>query len=327
MDTYEKLTPAQRAERAFRIEMPDKIPTFELEFQLAPELFGRELICYNYSAEKFAKLSRKEQEKYIDDEADFTVKVYEALDYSIIPCYGGGWAIDSWEYKAFIKAIRDRIGSTRLLGRHGDGTFSIPDGNHMYDFAYRLYDDPDGMKRDAENMCRGAIENNKKQREAGIDVVWLCSDYCYNSGPFMSPDMFSEYVTPYLARILSAAKAEGLWTIKHTDGDIMPILDQLVSAEPHAIHSLDPMAGVDIAEIKRLYGDKVALCGNVNCALMQTGTDDEVRESAMYALKHGMPGGGYFFCTSNVPFRGMPPERYRMILDIWRNYRDYPPKL
>ena len=33
--------------------------------------------------------------------------------------------------------------------------------------------------------------------------------------------------------------------------------------------------------------------------------------------------GGYIFATSNVPFRGMPPERYRMILDIWKQNRDY----
>ena len=83
------------------------------------------------------------------------------------------------------------------------------------------------------------------------------------------------------------------------------------------------MAGVDIAEVKRLYGDRVAICGNVNCALMQTGTDDEVRESAMYAINSAKPGGGYIFCTSNVPFRGMPPERYKMILDIWRQNRKY----
>jgi uroporphyrinogen decarboxylase len=30
----------------------------------------------------------------------------------------------------------------------------------------------------------------------------------------------------------------------------MPILDQLVAANPHALHSLDPQAGVDIAEVK-----------------------------------------------------------------------------
>jgi uroporphyrinogen decarboxylase len=83
------------------------------------------------------------------------------------------------------------------------------------------------------------------------------------------------------------------------------------------------MAGVDIKKVKELYGDRVALCGNVHCAALQTGTDEEVRASAEYCLTWAKPGGGYIFCTSNVPFKGMPPERYRMILDIWKQMRDY----
>ena len=119
------------------------------------------------------------------------------------------------------------------------------------------------------------------------------------------------------------AKKLGLYTIKHTDGNIMPILEQLVECRPHAIHSLDPMARVDIKEVKKLVGDKVCLCGNVNCALMQTGTDLEVVESAEYCLTHAKPGGGYIFCTSNVPFKGLQPERYRLILDVWKRMREY----
>ena len=111
--------------------------------------------------------------------------------------------------------------------------------------------------------------------------------------------------------------------IKHTDGNIMPIIDQLVEAGPHALHSIDPMAGVDIREVKRLYGNRVALCGNVHCAALQTGTDEEVIASAEYCLKYGGEGGGYIFATSNVPFKGMPPHRYQMILDIWKKHRKY----
>jgi spermidine/putrescine transport system substrate-binding protein len=48
-----------------------------------------------------------------------------------------------------------------------------------------------------------------------------------------------------------------------------------------------------------------------------------VRESAEYCLKYGGEGGGYIFATSNVPFKGMPPERYAMILDIWKEHRKY----
>lgn len=56
----------------------------------------------------------------------------------------------------------------------------------------------------------------------------------------------------------------------------------------------------------------------MNCGLMDTGTDEEVQASARYALKHGMPGGGYIFSTSNCVYTGMRLARYDLILDIWR---------
>ena len=339
-------TPAKRAITALTLGRPDEIPTFELEFQLSEEFFGYSLSEPRLEASERHKYSPAEQERMAIGLADRYARVFgdrtakemgpafcsgdeekdsrPGLDYAIIPVYGPDWGDPSSPLtKAFRGRIREHFGDTRLLGCHGDGTFSIPDGNGMYDFACRLADEPESVLAQAKAMAEAAIERNRRQHEAGIDVSLLCSDYCYNSGPFLSPAMFDEFVTPFLAMICKAGREDGLYVIKHTDGNIMPILNSLVEAGPHALHSIDPMAGVDIREVKRLVGDRVALCGNVHCAALQTGTVEEVIESAEYRLKYGGEGGGYIFATSNVPFKGMPPERYQLILDIWKKHRKY----
>ena len=169
-----------------------------------------------------------------------------------------------------------------------------------------------------------ALERAEKiAQHKGLDGFALCADYCLNTGPFLSPNIFSEFVTPYLTELIRGYRDMGFYVIKHTDGNIMPILDQLVEANPHALHSLDPQAGVDIAEVKRLVGNKVCLIGNVNCGLLQTGTDAEVIESARYALQNGMPKGGYIFSTSNCIYTGMSLSRYELMLDIWRKEGNY----
>ncbi len=340
------MTPAERAKCALTLGKPDEIPTFELEFQLSEEFYGLSLRDERLERKNIGKLSQKEIEQYSYDLADKYARVFgsspaydiggaalsgneeldsaEGLDYCIIPVYSPGW--DDCDYpvtKPFRKRLREHFGDTRLFGGHGDGTFAIPTGSEMYEFSYRLADDPDGVKAQAEKMCRNAVERNKRQRENGLDVALLCSDYCFNSGPFFSPAMFEEFIVPYLSEIISEGRRDGLYMIKHTDGNIMPIIDMLVGCNPHALHSLDPMAGVDIREVKRLYGDRIALCGNVHCAALQTGTDEEVRASAEYCLTYGGENGGYIFATSNIPFKGMPPERYKMILDIWKRMRKY----
>ena len=193
----------------------------------------------------------------------------------------------------------------------------------MLEFSYRIADDPASVHAEAEAMCREAIARDKRLLDAGLDGFILCSDYCFNQGPFLSPRMFGEFVTPYLARLIRAIRDYGGYAIKHTDGNIMPILDQLVSTQPHALHSLDPMAGVDIREVKEKYGSQVALCGNVHCAAMQTGTEEEVIASAEYCLTYAKPGADYVFCTSNIPFKGLPLERYMLVLEVWRRMRKY----
>ena len=340
-------TPAKRAICALNRGIPDEVPTFELEFQLSEEFFGFSLDEPRLSdASLYNTLSPKEIEQLACELADKYARVYgtataydiggaalsgdpekdakPGLDYAIIPVYNPHWSDPTHPVtKAFRKRLREHFGDTRLFGGHGDGTFSIPDGNDMYEFSYRLFDEPEAVLAEAEAMASRAIENNKRQREAGLDVALLCADYCYNSGPFLSPKMFDEFITPFLARICTAGREDGLYVIKHTDGNIMPIIESLVEAGPHALHSIDPMAGVDIREVKRLYRDRVALCGNVHCAALQTGTDEEVRASAEYCLTYGKEGGGYIFATSNIPFKGMPPERYKLILDIWKKMRKY----
>jgi uroporphyrinogen decarboxylase len=323
------MTPKQRAIAALTMKVPDMVPTFELEFQLEEEMFGKKFYTEELSPQNLKKMTMKEKEREIYKLAEYMAEVYSNLEYSIIPCaylgdYGEAGPRDvPPETKMVIKFLRDILGDKYMIHFHGDNTFAIPDGNEMYDFAYSIADDPEGMKQRAERMAEDVIERNKKVAEAGVDCLILCADYCYNTGPFLSPAMFAEYIQPYLCHIIEEARKIGLYTIKHTDGNIMPILDQLVECKPHALHSIDPMANVDIKEVKRLVGDKVCLCGNVNCALMQTGTEQEVIESAEYCMRHGKPGGGYIFSTSNVPFKGLPPERYQLILDVWKRMRDY----
>lgn len=102
--------------------------------------------------------------------------------------------------------------------------------------------------------------------------------------------MFSEFIAPYLEKLIRGCRDLGFYTIRHTDGSIMPIVDQLVQAKPHALHSLAPQAAADIAEIKARYGNELCLSGNVNCGKLDTGTDEEVITSVRYDLQRVMPG-------------------------------------
>ena len=265
------MTHKERAVTALTLGQPDYVPTFELEYQLADLKFGKDFLM----REALAKLSGAERERAVLENAEYMVKVYGQLGYSIIPVH----YLAPDDLITTARHINKITKGAYLLAAHGDGTYAIPDGAGMLEFVYGLYDYPEEGKAKARAMADAAIEQNKRYIDAGIECLLLCSDYCFNDGPFISPAMFEEFVQPYLADIIDHIRRDGGYAIKHTDGNIMPLLDMLVDCKPHALHSLDPMAGVDIKVLKQRIGKQVALCGNVHCAHLQTGTDEQVLES------------------------------------------------
>ena len=309
------MTPKQRMITALERGIPDRVPTFELEFQLSQELVGKELL-----REKDLKgLSEGEVQQRLRENAQLLVDVYTRLEHDAICIH----RLSTEHIAQTVGYIHELVGDKFMLMAHGDGTLAIPDGDGMYELSYAMFEAPDELRARCRRMADDAIANDVYLLEHGLDGFILCSDYCFNQGPFMSPEMFSQFVAPYLKDIIAAIRAKGGYAIKHTDGNIMPIIDQMVDCNPHALHSIDPMAGVDIKLVKEKYGDRVALCGNVHCAAMQTGTEQDVIDSAEYCLRYAKPGGGYVYCTSNVPFKGLPLERYQLVLDVWKKYREY----
>ncbi len=317
------MTPRERFIAALeRRPIEGRVPHFELVFFLTMEAFGR-LHPAQRSYGQWDQMEEKERRLHREDMADLYIRTAERFEQSAIFLHPNPGSQE--EIFRLIDLVREKSGDRYFLMMHGDATYSIPDGTHMEDFAFRLVDEPAKVKAEAAAMVEGQLKwAEKLAAHGGLDGFALCSDYCLNDGPFLSPRQFSQFVTPYLAKLIQGQRDLGFYTIKHTDGDIMPILDQLVSCKPHALHSIDPQAGVDIAEVKRRVGDQVCLIGNVNCGLLDSGTDEEVIENVEYSLKAGMPGGGYIFSTSNCIYTGMRLARYELMLDVWRRMGNYP---
>ena len=310
----------ERARIALTGGQPDYVPHFELGFEETERDFeGRTF--YGSSCEpQDAERSRLEKLQY---NAQLHVDIARRFEQSIILLGPFDWPLyDHYQDVVdLIKVVREISGDELCVMGHGDPTFSIPgDPTWMVELAH---DNPDELKRQAQWGLDSMLEIYTEYMDAGADGAIMCSDYAFNSGTFFSPEQFGDFVTPYLVQAVQGIKDRGGLAIKHTDGNLMEVMDQLMQAAPHALHSIDPMAGMDIRQIKHDYGDKIALCGNVHCAHLQTGTPEQIRESAEYCMEHAKPGGGYLFSTSNCVFRGMPLESYDLIHGVWREMRSY----
>lgn len=309
-----KLTERDRFIAALeRRPIPGRVPHFELAFFLTMEVFGK-VHPRHRSYHQWDQMSEDERRAHRRDIARLYVDCAERYDWSAIFLHPNPGTPE--ETQRLIDLVRDEVGDRYFLLMHGDATYAIPNGERMPEFCYRLADEPEAVHAEAARRVERRLE--WAERLQGLDGLALCADYCFNDGPFLSPNQFSEFIAPYLKRLIEGLRQRGYYVVKHTDGDIMPILDMLLEGRPHALHSLDPQAGVDMATMVARVGDRVALCGNVDCGLLSTGTDEQVAASASYAIEHGLRAPGYVFCTSNCIYTGIAPERYDLILDLWR---------
>lgn len=325
------MTPKERAIAAFHLQQPDDIvPTMEIEFQLHRQLTGKSLIL----GREFNALRGRERIRAIAHNVEIYAEEAEELDYSSItidPLYWEfGHGVGTQFYYATVedqidiaRALYREIGERVFLAVSMDGTYGIPLAENLEQFINDLYEEEEMLLERAERQLYQTLENAKRLIDAGVGIIYSCSDYCFGTAPFLSPDQFAKYVYPFLKRQTAELKRAGAYTVKHTDGDISLIADYILDCEPHAIQSIDPIAGMDIAAFKQRYGSRICIMGNVNAAYLQTGPTEEIVKSAEYALNHAKAGGGYIFSTCNTVFQDVPLDNYRAMLDVRRRLGRY----
>jgi len=159
----------------------------------------------------------------------------------------------------------------------------------------------------------------------GVEIVYTGDDFAGDTGPLMSPAHFRELFYPGLCRVMKGYKDLGLRVIKHTDGMIWPLMDMIVDSGIDCLDPIDPVAGMNLAEVKRKFGRRIALKGNVDCShLMTLGTPAQVSAATRDALRIGAPGGGFILSSSNSIHSSVKPENYMAMLRTLKEHGTYP---
>jgi len=171
--------------------------------------------------------------------------------------------------------------------------------------------------------CNMAIV--RRAIRAGAEVIILGDDYASNHGPMMSPAHFERFILPRLKRMIDMIHEEGAFCIKHTDGDVYSLLDMIVAAGPDGINPIEPVAGMELAKVKQLVGNRVCITGNIDCArLLPHGTEAEVRQAVRQAIADAAPGGGYILSSSNSIHSSCKPENFVAMVRACHELGRYP---
>lgn len=183
-------------------------------------------------------------------------------------------------------------------------------------FSYALADDPDFVAEVFMRYGEWSAKVHLNLCEMGFDFVWSGGDIAFKTGPFFSPEVFRTIILP--AMRISAAGITVPW-IYHSDGNLNPILDDLLSLGMNGLHPFEP-GGMDILATKQKYGDKLCVVGNVDIDLLTRGTPQEVENQTTRIINSLVPFGGHILSSSNSLASYVKAENVRaMIRAIKRN--------
>jgi uroporphyrinogen decarboxylase len=209
------------------------------------------------------------------------------------------------------------------LGR--DAFFNPAFLRGMANFLTDMIENPSLVHELIEVTLSHDLRAMQRVIQAGVDVIIFGDDYADKNAPLMSPRHFKEFILPGLKRCVDAAHAAGAYVIKHTDGNIMPIIDMIIDTGIDGLNPIEPAAGMDIGLLKQRYGHRVALIGNIDCGyLLSQAPVDEVRAVTRETIRVAAAGGGYCLSSSNSIHSSVKPENFMAMIETWRECRDYP---
>ena len=184
---------------------------------------------------------------------------------------------------------------------------------------------PDLVERYLDYRVRKGLRFVAKYAKMGVDAIFDGEDLAGNTGPLFSPSDYRRFYMPRFQRLIKACHDNHMLYVRHTDGNIMAIAEEfLVRTGIDAYHSIDPGAGMDIGLLKRTYGDRVTLWGNLNCAMLQTASPDEIRREVRRIIRIASPGGGHVFTSSNTIDSEVPARNFVAMVEAVKEFGRYP---
>lgn len=157
-----------------------------------------------------------------------------------------------------------------------------------------FYERPDYVRALFEAITERRCFQARRFAEAGVDVLRIGDDIATQVGLIIGPEMYREWIKPYHARAVAAAREVNpdIQVLYHSDGALTPLLPDLIEVGVTAVNPCQPEAMPPV-EVKRDFGDRLTLWG---CCSTQSvyahGTGEDVLAELRALMRDAAPGGG-----------------------------------
>lgn len=157
------------------------------------------------------------------------------------------------------------VGQTSLF------TFAVIDG--PFEWGLRIFGlekfftmikkSPSSLEELISSVERLNMATVLKLEAEGINGIILADDIAYQSGLFVSPEILRSSFIPSLARQVEIISAKNLPVLYHSDGNYLPVIEDILNTGFNGLQCLEKNAGMDIKELQERFGEKICLWGHL----------------------------------------------------------------
>ena len=333
----------QRVIAALERKIPDRVPHFELEISsyvidkiiTGGDIFElTEKLDLDAISPRVNQIREKIDENTFKDERGLIVKK-TTQDYlePVNTVINDMTDLNKFEFpdphashrlEGLKKAIKLFKGKRAIVSFLRDGWSEVRDLRGYENALLDFFDNPHLIKGILDKAVEYYSILGKISADLGAEIAFSGDDIAGNNGLLMSPNHFKEFIYPAMKKLYKNWHSYGLYIIKHSDGDLYPIMDLLIDTGLDCLHPIDPLAGMSLARVKKEYGDKICIMGNVNCAgNLVHGTKEDVIDEVKRCIEVAAPGGGYILSSSNSILNSVKPENYIAMVEAVKEYGWY----
>lgn len=192
------------------------------------------------------------------------------------------------------------------------------------DSVYEYFDHRDFVLERCERQREETIRRLKEYLQLEPDLILIGASGHMIGNP---EPIFRELSLPTLKDITALCRQAGIPSQIHCCGPEYDLVR--IAAEETDLSSINPlevppMGDCDLAEVKRRFGSKLSLMGNLHTTdVMLHGSVETVREAARKAIADAGEGGGFILSTGDQCGRDTPFENIFAMIETAREDGKY----
>ena len=195
----------------------------------------------------------------------------------------------------------------------------------MEQLFYRMHDVPEFVDLLFERITDYYVGVSARIFDAAaddLDIFFIGNDFGAQTGPLLGEKHFRRFLLRPLARLVDLGHDYGLKVVLHCCGGFRPLIPAMIEIGLDGVQALQPTCkGMDPAELKAEFGDRLLLMGAIDTQLLIEGTPDQARTETRRILEIMKPGGGFVASPSHDYL--LPETPLENVLAVYDTIREF----